>query len=302
LPPWTPTNFFPSRHRSCPQCSTRTVTVAGEKVTEYYHRIVVCHLIGYQIALPLDAEPIRPHETELDAAKRLVRRVLVAYPRFFDGMVGDALYNEAEFINLSLDHHKEFIAVLKNNNRSVLEDAEGLRKIVPPQCWHEDDGPEVTYWDIEGFQREKVDKPLRVLSTHERETKRRRIAQQWREEQETHDWHWITSIASSLLSTRHLWLAGHRRWDIENDLFNQLTTHYGLDHCFKHDPTAIINFVLTLFIAFILLQCFYHRNLKPEIRAKLNLTLIGLAAKLYQGLTDPELSAPWLNLASGIPP
>ena len=245
---------------------------------------------------------MRPHETELAAATRLLRRVLVNYPRFFDALVGDALYNEAGFINLCLRHHKHFIAVLKKNNPSVLEDAEGLRKMVPPQSWIEDDGPEVTYWDIEGFQREKLDRPLRVLSTHETETKRRRIAGQWHQEQETHDWSWITSIPLSVLSTRHLWLAAHRRWDIENDLFNQLVTYYALDHCFKHHPTAIINFVLTLFIAFVLLQCFYHRNLKPQLVAKLNLTFIALSAKLYQGLTDPHLHAPWIDLASGIPP
>ena len=155
-----------------------------------------------------------------------------------------------------LEHHKDFIAVLKKNNPSVLEDAEGLRKMVPPQSWIEDDGLHVTYWDIEGFQRDKVDIPLRVLSTQETETKRRRIAQQWQEEQEIHHWSWITSIPPSLLSTPHLWLAAHRRWDIENPLFNVLVTYFALDHCFKHHPTAIINFVLTLFIAFVLVQCF----------------------------------------------
>jgi len=252
--------------------------------------------------VPLDAELVRPHETEIDAAKRLVRRVLVNYPRFFDALVGDALYNDAGLINLCLEHHKDFIAVLKKNNPSVLEDAEGLRKMVPPQSWIEDDGLHVTYWDIEGFQRDKVDIPLRVLSTQETETKRRRIAQQWQEEQEIHHWSWITSIPPSLLSTPHLWLAAHRRWDIENPLFNVLVTYFALDHCFKHHPTAIINFVLTLFIAFVLLQCFYHRNLKPQLRAKLNLTFIGLSAKIYQALADPHLHAPWIDLASGIPP
>ena len=64
--------------------------------------------------------------------------------------------------------------------------------------------------------------------------------------------------------SRQLWRAGHRRWDVENDLFNTLSTHWALDHCFKHDPTAIVNFILTLFIAFVLLQRFYLRNLNAE--------------------------------------
>jgi hypothetical protein len=40
--------------------------------------------------------------------------------------------------------------------------------------------------------------------------------------------------------------------------------------------------VLTLFLAFILLQCFWRRNLKPPFRDYF--TLIGLAAELYAAL------------------
>ena len=51
----------------------------------------------------------------------------------------------------------------------------------------------------------------------------------------------------------------------------------------KHDPTAIVNFILTLFIAFVLLQSFYHRNLKPQVRALFG-TLIAIADELYVSL------------------
>jgi len=46
----------------------------------------------------------------------------------------------------------------------------------------------------------------------------------------------------------------------------------------------------------------HKQFINPQLRAKLNLTLIGLAAKLYQRLTDPQLNAPWLDHGSGIPP
>jgi hypothetical protein len=77
------------------------------------------------------------------------------------------------------------------------------------------------------------------------------------------------------LSPRGLWRSGHARWDIENDSFNILATHCGLDHCFKHTVTAILNFLLTSFIVHVLLQSFRQRNLKPALRA--GPTLIGLA-------------------------
>jgi hypothetical protein len=60
---------------------------------------------------------------------------------------------------------------------------------------------------------------------------------------------------------------------------------------------AILNFVLTLFIAFILLQSFYYGNLKPQRR--IHLTLIGLANELHLGLVVMDIAAPWISLRGG---
>ena len=121
-----------------------------------------------------------------------------------------------------------------------------------------------------------------MLHTLETERRRERIAGQWKESQQTSSWYWATTFSQRRLSARQLWRAGHWRWDIENGCFNSTSTHWGLDHVFKHEPTAIVNFVLTLFLAFVLLQCFWQRNLKSPLRDRL--TLIGLAAELYLGL------------------
>ena len=101
----------------------------------------------------------------------------------------------------------------------------------------------------------------------------------------------------SHMSTRMLWYIAHRRWEIENDLFHTLVTYWSLDHCFKHDPTAILNFVLTLFIAFMLVQSFYYGNLKPQRRIRL--TLIGLANELHLGLVAMDIPAPWVSSRGG---
>jgi hypothetical protein len=59
---------------------------------------------------------------------------------------------------------------------------------------------------------------------------------------------------------------------------------------FKHEPTAIVNFVLTLFLAFVLLQCFWRRNLKLPLRDRF--TLIGLTAELYAGMVRDARRVP----------
>ena len=44
--------FFASRKRCCPDCQTREIQLKDETVTEYYHRGVVCHLIGHELCFP----------------------------------------------------------------------------------------------------------------------------------------------------------------------------------------------------------------------------------------------------------
>jgi len=128
----------------------RTIKVGDRHVIEYYHRVVACHLVGFELSLPLDIEPILPGETEVAAAKRLLERVVRNYPRFFDAVVADALYLEAPFFNFRLQHGKHVVAVLKANNAALLEDARGLFGDMAPGVWQEPHS-RVLFWDVEGF-------------------------------------------------------------------------------------------------------------------------------------------------------
>ena len=293
--------LFSSRKRCCPACQTRTLTIKGEPVTEYYHRAAVCQLIGQDLALVLDAELLRPGEGEETAAKRLLERVFADYPRFFDIVVADALYFDAPFINFCRDRHKHVIVTAKGENRLLVQDAAGLFAPQEPGRWVDREGPvrrTVRYWDEEGFTScEGVKDPLRVLRTEETVGRRERIGGEWVETEETTTWSWATTLTKGQLSTRGLWRSGHDRWDIENNGFNVLSTHWGLDHCFKHTPEAIVNFSLTSFIVYALLQSFWRRDLKPAVRA--GLTLIGLARELDRGVVGCR--AAWAGLLARAP-
>ena len=290
--------LFTSRSRCCPECRTRTLTVNGEKVTEYYHSVVVCHLIGFKIPLPLDVEPVLPGEGEVIAAKRLLERVFRKYPRFFDVVVGDALYLEAPFINFCLFHNKHVITVLKEDRLILMQDAKGIFEMIKPEVFVEANET-VKVWDAEGFTTAGTDKPLRVVYAQETEKKRRRIKGEWVEEINKHEWCWASTISQAELSVRRLWKAAHGRWEIENNLFNVLANHWYMDHCYKHEPNAIIAFLLTLFIAFILVQSFYHLNLKKSVRSRF--AIIAITLQFYGSLRQNSFIAPWL-LELSIPP
>jgi len=285
--------FFSSRKRCCAGCLQRTLTVDGEEVVEYYHRGVVCHLVGYDMALPLDVEMLEPGEGEVSAACRLLKRVFINYPRFFDAVLGDALYCEAGFFNFCLQHGRGVVAVLKGDDRQLKRDAALRFSQMAPQSWTANKR-NVQAWDLDGFTTMTgVDHPIRVLHSHEEWTERSRVAGDWVSQQQTSDWWWATTITVNRLPARQLWKAGHSRWDIENDNFNTLCRSWGLDHCFKHTPRATLNFVLTIFVVHVLLQSFFQRNLKPSRRTRL--PLIGLARELFADWVAAGRILPWLE-------
>lgn len=288
--------LFSSRRRCCGDCLERTLEINGCKVTEYYHQAVVCHLIGFPMAIPLDIELTKPKEGELTTAHRLMKRVFTNYPRFFDGVVGDALYMNAPFFNLCEEHGKYAVAVLKDESRELYRDADGLFSRLKPSCFGEKDLL-VRAWDEEGFNSSPgMAAALRVLETEETTHRRQQIAGEKISEIQTNHWRWATTIPKSVLSSEQLRRVGHSRWDIENDCFNSLSQHWHLDHCFKHHPVAIVNFILILFCVFTMIQCFHQRNLKLASDRKLS--LISVSRSMYQSMPaflkqgEPRITAP----------
>lgn len=130
-----------------------------------------------------------------------------------------------------------------------------------------------------------------MVRTQETVQRRERVAGEWQENEATSEWYWATTLTKRQLPIKGVWQAGHRRWDVENDCFNTLSSYWGLDHCFKHNATAIVNFVRTLFLVYVLLQCFWERNLKEPMREGL-VTMVGLAEEIGHGLPERE-RMPW---------
>ena len=95
-----------SYDRHCDDCLTREVTGRDDKKrTQYYHRWVVALLLGQQVDIVLDAEPLLPadkrdpkdkagdaHEGESTAALRLLDRLHDTFGPWLDLFVVDALY------------------------------------------------------------------------------------------------------------------------------------------------------------------------------------------------------------------
>jgi hypothetical protein len=246
---------------------------------------------------------LRPHEGELEAAYRLLPRVFHNHGRILDGVIGDAEYLCAPFFNMCTEHGKYAAATLKDNNPALLAEAQALMAQIEPTVREAPTG-RTLYWDVEGISvNDKMKKPVRVLRAFEparlpiRSSKRSGK----QPEPEPHDNWWATTAPKAALSTSEFAQLGHHRWDIENRAFNILVNYWGLDHCYKHEPAAILNFILTLFIAYLLIQCFRSRNLKPEVR-RLFPTLISIADELRTSLATAGGRAPRTERTSRPPP
>jgi len=233
----------------------------------------------------LDVEEQREGEDEVAATFRLVNRMLKNYPRAFDVVVGDGLYLRANFFSLLLDHGKHVIAVLKDETRDLMVDAKGLFAYEKPLI-----GIEGTtkrqMWDIEKFSSwDTLGRNVRVVRSVETRTIRRQRT--GKEEQETTEWMWATTLSQQEADTETIIKLGHSRWLIENRALNEMVTYWHADHVYRHHPTAITAFWLTLMLVLNLFRAFVYLNVKLELRLKHSNLYFALL--IFSGLYDGSL-------------
>ena len=278
--------------RCCSGCLERTIHTSQADRIQYYHRYVGLQLVSWDVHLMVDAEPQRAGEDEVAAALRLLDRVLAAYPRAFDVIVLDGLYANSRVFNYVLERGKDVIAVLKDNRRDLLQDARGLFDQTAPVPVPEANCQRVC-WDIEGFTSwPQVRQPVRVVRCLETRTVRRQLDGQL---EELHsDWLWVTTLSRFRASTRAVVQLGHSRWTIENQGFNEMVNRWHADHVYKHQPMAMLVFLLLAMACLNVFLVFYRRNLKPALRQAVSMLHISrqIAANLYVGIPAGPAWAP----------
>jgi len=77
------------------------------------------------------------------------------------------------------------------------------------------------------------------------------------------DWWWIASPRLHTYPATVIYHAGHRRWGIENKAFNELTQGYHLEHCYHHEPVAMLAQMLILLLGFVLFNAFAALHCQP---------------------------------------
>ena len=253
-----------SYRRHCSGCLRRTVHLESGDRVQFYHRQVTLMLVSEKLHLLLDLEPQRPGEDEVATALRLLGRVLAAYPRVFQILLADGLYAQAPFLNFLLARGKHAVVVLKDERRDLYQDAQGLFRLTPPQSGRYR-SRECLWWDVHDLTSwPQVTAPLRVVRSQETSSVRRQDSGE--RETQSNEWIWVTTLPAAIVPTGSVVYWGHARWDIENQGFNELVNGWYADHVYKHEPTAIEAFLLSIFLAYNLFHSWLTRNLKPALQ------------------------------------
>lgn len=258
---------FHSRSRCCPGCCRREILEADEHgqkhtVIEYYHRYVFAQINGPKFNALLDLEPIRPGEGEAEAALRLLGRMRRLYgPRFFDAVTIDSWYVQGPFLKAVEKLGWAWEVVLKQERMEVFQEARALSAAAAPQDQFYDEvrKRQVKLWEVNDLNfTEGYGDSHKVLVVHSQEqwTQTEVIGGERVSHARTSHWWWILSEKLRGYPTRVKYEAGHRRWGIENKAFNELTQFYHLEHCYHHEPVAMVAQMLILMLGFVLFSAY----------------------------------------------
>lgn len=251
---------FHSRCRCCPDCGQRAVEVKGDdgqvqRVTESYHRQVYAQMQGPDFSVILDVEPIRPGEDEAAAALRLLGRMRRLYgPRFFDVVSVDAWYATGPFLRAVRKLGWGVVSVLKQERYEIYQEATALSREQTPQTL-ERDGRTVALREVKALRFGEAG-TVRVVLAEERWRERRQQGGRYTREERQSQWRWVATEELDGYAAEDVWVIGHRRWGVENHAFNELTRHYHLTHCPRHEPVAILAWLLILVLGFNLFELF----------------------------------------------
>jgi hypothetical protein len=290
---------FSSRSRCCEDCCERELEIKDAqgnlaKVREFYHRHVYAHITGPKFSTILDLEPIRPGEEECQAALRLLERMRNSYgPRFFDVVTVDAWYAKGPFLKAVCALGWGVVSVLKQSRYEIYKEATRLSSLQPAQCWESQDERQIKAWDVKNlpFTDEALEN-MRVVIAEESWTQRQQVAGEYRHEKRTSHWRWLIDSSLDGYHAPTFWKIGHSRWGVENHAFNELTQHYHLTHCTRHDSTAMLAWLLLRVLAFNLFECFVR--LHGKLWRQGRVTLKSIAEDLLGALERfEELDPLW---------
>lgn len=247
--------YFSSHTIQCPGCLRKK----GKEIL-FEHHIVQAALMhpDKRQVIPLSPEEVTnadgqdKQDCEINAGKRLIRKIRKDHPKLRIIIVGDSLYSKQPMIKDLGHKHMHFVLVAKEEDHKVLmEYVRGARIL--------DEVPSLTVQDAKGrVHRYEWVGGVPLNGNDDAPSVNYLEYSLFVNEKRTYHNAWVTDISIDRENVAELVRIGRCRWKIENEVFNTLKNQgYHIEHNYGHGNTHLsFNFFLLNLLAFFMHQIF----------------------------------------------
>lgn len=257
------TGLYHFREKHCENCLVKEITDReGNKKKVYYHNVLEAKIIiAENIVISIgtefienESEDVDKQDCEINASKRLLKRIKEEFPKLKICILGDSLYAVESIIDICKDSGWNYLLRCKEGRqknlimdyryvlesgeygekKNILEEEKGTAKYV--NHVEEITGKDFTA-NIFEYEYEQISK---------RTNKKNTVKFQW-----------ITDIELTNRNIEEMVKCGRKRWKIENEGFNtQKNILYKIEHLNSKNPNAMKNHYLLTQITDILMQLY----------------------------------------------
>jgi len=301
--------YFHSENISCPQCLRKK---SKDGTISYYHQVMAAALAcpGMRQIIPMAPEPIEntdgetKQDCEINAAKRLVRKIRHDHPKLKIVITADSLHSKQPMVDVLKLHGMSFILVAKPSDHKTIyqwfSDFKAMGEIQRIECQDLKKRTHVYEW-YNGL-------PLNDTKNAD-EVNYVEYTIVGKDGRINYHNSWVTDIVISKSNVENIVKGGRARWKIENEAFNTLKNQgYHLEHNFGHGQKALsYNLLLFNFLAFFMHQIFeltdtlYQRCRQTftsrkeywnQLRCTIRLHVFPSWQSLLNFILDPEQGLP----------
>ncbi len=262
--------YFGSEKISCPGC-LRKESKSGK--VRYEHQIVQAALMHPDMrqVIPLAPEGVKntdggeKQDCEIEAGKRLIKKIRVAHPKLKIILVADSLHSKQPLIEEAKGAGMSYILVAKPEDHKILMEWVNEQRQLK---------------EVSGMQAKDMKGRLHIYEwinevplNGNKETVMTNYFEYWLIDKGKTTYHnsWVTDITICKDNVRELVRGGRCRWKIENEVFNTLKNQgYHIEHNYGHgEKNLSMNFFLLNLLAFFMHQIFeLTDNLYQQCRKK----------------------------------
>lgn len=268
------TGLFYFKEKHCENCLRETYTGSdGQTSVRYFHKVLEVKLkLSDKIVISLgtefienENEDVKKQDCEINAAKRLMKRIKQDFPRMNFCMQGDALYAVESIMELCSEYYWKYLFTQKET-RQVLVGA--------------------AYNELEDCDKTKVsgvgkEKGTAYFYNHAEKLAGKKqvmniLEYVYEPDKNSGDGKkrmlWLTNINLTQAKVGEMVDSGRGRWDIENKGFNrQKNVLYKIQHINSRNSNAMKNHYLLTQIADIIMQLYLawgdlHRTAKQGLK------------------------------------